>query len=71
MANYFPDRVMALQRTDGNGVRRLVKTGKVELKRPRLTGTDAEALVVPKKSKISKIGSKFPSSSARHSPTTG
>ena len=44
---------MALQRTDGNGVHKLVEIGKVELKRPRLTGTDADTLVVPEKSKIS------------------
>ena len=56
---------MALQHSSGNGERKLFKSGKVEKKRSRLTGTDADALLFPKKPRTSKIGSEIPSSAAK------
>ena len=56
---------MAMQHSSGNGERKPFKSGKVEKKRSRLTGTDADVLLVPKKPRTSKIGSEFPSSSAK------
>ena len=53
---------MATQRASGGSERKPLKASNLEKKRSRQTGTDADVILFPKKSKVSKSSGESPSS---------